>query len=231
MQKGNILRGRKYSFNMKKLLCMLITALTAAAFGLTACAPEGADYTQFISEKRTQIYLYEEDGLSVKVHISLRESPYVSDGYCGPMESVCEIFASFSDRPQSVEAKIGEAGGEMSYMSVSDSFYLSFSGGDLGDSAAITLTCDGRAREIDAPSVLYEGVISCEEAVICASQYDGETFAALTDGDNFEGEIYVRLIADEGRCYYYVGVCDRNANTSAYLVDGERGNIIAERKL
>ena len=41
----------------------------------------------------------------------------------------------------------------------------------------------------------------------------------------------MRLLADEGKCYYYVGVIDREGNTAAYLVDGENGNVIAERKL
>lgn len=216
---------------MKKFLCTLILGLIAAISVLCACGAKGVDYTQFISEKRMQVYLYEDDALSVKIHVSVRESPYVSDGYCGAMENVCEVFVSFSESPQEVQIELGGTKGEMSYMSVTDSFYLSFSGGDLGESAAVALTYGGQTKQLSAPSVLYDGVISCEDAVICASQYDNETFSALTNGNNFEGEIYVRLISDEGRCYYYVGVIDRDGNTSAYLVDGERGNIIAERKM
>lgn len=207
----------------------MIFAVTA--MGLCACTGGGINYADFISERRAQVYLYEDDNLTVKVHISSRENPYLSDGYKGEMGDLCEIFVKFSQNPDNVTVRLGESGGEMSYMSVTDSFYISFTGGDSGDSAKLTLTCDGEERQVEAPSVLYGGVISPEDALTGVVSYDGDTFAALTDGKNFEGEIYVRLLADEGKCYYYVGVIDRDGNTSAYLVDGENGNVIAERKL
>ena len=220
----------KYLLNMKKIFCPAIVALVAALITFTACGG-GIDYSDFISERRVQVYLYEDDSISVKVHISSRESPYLSDGYKGEMQELCEVFVTFADSPDSVTAKIGESGGEMSYMSVSDSFYLSFTGSDLGDSAQVELTYGEETRQITAPSALYDGVITCEEALESARQYDSELFLSLTDGNNFEGEIYVRLLADEGKCYYYVGVIDREGNTAAYLVDGVNGNVIAERKL
>ncbi len=215
---------------MKKFFCAAFLAMTAMLVTFTACGG-GLDYADYISERRAQVYLYEDDNISVKVHISSRETPYLSDGYKGEMTDLCEIFIKFAQSPESVTATLNGHGGEMSYMSVTDSFYLSFSGGAAGQSADITLTCDGEERKIAAPSVLYDGVISCEDALESARQYDGETFSALTDGNNFEGEIYVRLLSDEGKCYYYVGVIDREGDTSAYLVDGENGNVIAQRKL
>lgn len=201
-----------------------------AVLTLTACAKE-INYADFISERRAQVYLYEDDSLSVKVHLSSRESPYLSDGYKGEMQDMCEIFVKFAQSPDKVTVRLGESGGEMSYMSVTDSFYISFSARDYGDAAELTLCWDDEEKTISAPSVLYSGVITPEEALESTRQYDGATFSALTDGNNFEGEIYVRLLSDEGKCYYYVGVTDREGNTSAYLVDGENGNVIAERKL
>lgn len=208
-----------------------MTSAAAALFALSACGGGEINYTDYISEKRDRVYLYEDDNLTVKVQLTSRESPYLSDGYKGDMQDICEIFVKFSQSPENVTATLGESGGEMSYMSVTDSFYLSFAAAEIGDSASVTLTCDGTERQIDATGVLYDGVITCEDALESARQYDGDLFAALTNGNNFEGEIYVRLLADEGKCYYYVGVIDREGNTSAYLVDGENGNVIAERKL
>ena len=63
----------------------------------------------------------------------------------------------------------------------------------------------------------------------CAVEHGKELFASLTDGNIFLGEIYVRLLYDDG-CYYYVGVCDRNKKITAYLVDGERGKVIASHE-
>ena len=216
---------------MKKFLCAIITSLSAASAILCACAGSKIDYTDFISERRYEVYMYADDKISVKVHVSSREAPYLSDGYKGEMSDMCEIFVKLEDNYNKVDVRLEERGGEMSYMSVTDSFYISFSGAPTGDSVPITLTCDGEVLQITAPSVLYSGVISPEEALASAKDYDGDTFEALTNGKNFEGEIYVRLLADDGKCYYYVGVIDRSGNTSAYLVDGENGYVIAERKL
>lgn len=213
---------------MKKFICAAAAALAIVPVTLCACAQE-INLADFISERRAQVYLYADDDIEVKVHISSRETPYLSDGYCGEMSDVCEIFIKFSQSPESVDAHIDGRGGEMSYMSVTDNFYLSFAGTDTGDSVVVDLVCDGEERSVTAPSVLYDGVISPEAALESAKSYDADCFDALTDGKNFEGEIYVRLLADEGRCYYYVGLTDREGNTHAYLVDGENGSVIAER--
>ena len=216
---------------MRKFILFLVaTASTVLLLFAAACGGE-ADYSSFISEKRTAVYLYEDDDLSVKLHYSLREEPYVSDGFKGELTNVCEVFVHFSQSPDKVDVLFDDGrGGEMNYMSVTDSFYLSFSGTFEGDKINIKLSWGNSTKTVEAQSVTYDGVISCEQALKCATEYDSETFAALTDKQNFLGEIYVRLLSDAGKCYYYVGVCDREGNISAYLVDGENGNVIAERK-
>ena len=217
---------------MKKIFKYLTTAALAAAAAaqLSACGGNEPDYCDYISELRHEIYLYEDDDIGIQVHLSSRETPYLTDGYKGEMDEICEIFVKFSQNIDGVTAKIGQSGGEMNYMSVTDSYYLSFTAGETGDSVQVTLTYGGADRNFDLPSALYEGVIAPETALECVRQYDADTFAALTEGKNFKGEIYVRLLADGGKCYYYVGVTDRDGNTRAYLVDGESGNIIAERE-
>ena len=72
--------------------------------------------------------------------------------------------------------------------------------------------------------------MDCESAVKCVTEHNPDLFASLTENKIFKGEIYVRLLYDEG-CYYYVGVCDREKNINAFLVDGVRGKIIANKKL
>ena len=58
---------------------------------------------------------------------------------------------------------------------------------------------------------------------------ESDRFAALTSGGSFAGELYVRLLYDNERCFYYVGLTDRNGNTYAMLTDAETGEIIATR--
>lgn len=213
-----------------KVKALLLTILLTAALPFAGCGGK-PDYGQYVSEERTNIYIYEEDGLSLKIMISDRESPYNADGYKGEMCRICEAVLNLAVTPDRVELLVGGKGGEMSYMSVSKSFYLSFADGELtGESLSVGLTIDGKERTVTATSVLYDGLITTRQALDCVTEYAADLFASLTEGRSFAGEIHLRLLYDEG-CFYYVGVCDRQGNTNAYLVDSENGRIIAQRTI
>ena len=81
-----------------------MTSAAAALFALSACGSGEINYTDYISEKRDRVYLYEDDNLTVKVQLTSRESPYLSDGYKGDMQDICEIFVKFSQSPENVTA-------------------------------------------------------------------------------------------------------------------------------
>lgn len=214
---------------MKKIL--LVTAgLLTAILALSGCA-KSIKYTDYISEKRTDIFLYAGDDTEIKVYCSQREQPYAADGIKGDVSDFIEIFVELPKNPETVEIDIGGLGGEMNYRAVENDYYLSLTAQPFKtESLEITLDCDGKTSEYTAQSVKSGALISCEQALNCVIDHDKSLFNSLTDGTLFAGEIFVRLLYDNG-CYYYVGVCDREKNVSAYLVDGERGKIIASKKL
>ena len=213
---------------MKKFLILFLAAVTALCF-FCGCQRK-VNYLNYISEKRTGIYLYSDDGFEIKIHVAERETPYSTDGIKGEVSPFTEIFVTLPKNYDEVDISVADINGQMNYKAVENCYYLSQSSVVSGDSVKVTLTYGGESKEYTAVSVLYDGVITCEEAVNCAIDYDGELFKSLTQRDLFLGEIFVRLLYDDG-CYYYVGVCDRNKKITAYLVDGERGNIIATKEL
>ena len=214
---------------MKKFLSLLLILCTAVCL-FCGCGKK-VDYSNFVSERRSNIYLYSNDGLEIKIYLSERETPYSTDGIRGDISPFTEIFVTLPKTHDEVEISVADINGQMNYKSVENCYYLSLSGGNIsGESVSVTLTCDGESAEYSAVSVLYDGVISCDDALKCVIDHDGELFETLTQRDIFLGEIFVRLLFDEG-CYYYVGVCDREKKISAYLVDGERGTIIATKQL
>lgn len=213
---------------MRKNVLLCIIACSAVWF-FSGCNT-GVNYLNYVSEKRTDIYLYSNDGLEIKIYLSEKETPYSADGIKGEMTPLTEIFVSLPENPDSVDIEVCSAGGEMNYRAVENCYYLSLSGGDIsGESTDVTLTYGGESKTYTAVNVLYDGVISCDDAVQCVIEYDGELFESLTENNIFCGEIYVRLLYDDG-CYYYVGVCDRNKKINAYLIDGERGKIITTKQ-
>ena len=214
---------------MKKYL-LIAVGLLAAVLSLSGCS-KSVKYSDYISEKRTDIYLYAGDDTEIKIYCSKREQPYAADGIKGDVSDFIEIFVSLPKNPETVEIDAGGLGGEMNFRAVENDYYLSFSAQPFKtESIEVKLDCDGKASSYTAQSVKSGALLSCEQALNCVIDHDKSLFNSLTDGNVFAGEIFVRLLYDNG-CYYYVGVCDRQKNMSAYLVDGERGKIIASKKL
>ena len=215
---------------MRKFFCAAIAAVCMTLCLATGCNGS-VDYTDYISEKRSEIYLYKDDEIDFKIHCVSREQPYNSDGICGNMCEITEIFLICTPTPESVEIRLDGYSGEMNYGAVDRQFTASYSAPAFNSEGVdVTLTMDGKERSFRALSVLDKGVISCEQALKCAAEYDKELFSGLTSHKDFAGEIYVRLLYDEG-CYYYVGVCDRQKNITAYLLDGGTGKVITSKKL
>jgi hypothetical protein len=223
----NIIPFKQYIFYMKKIIFILFLCLGFCVV-FSSCTKK-VDYYSYISELRKEIYLYEEDDFTCKIYVSDRETPYLSDGIKGQINSIVEVFVYMNDTPKEVEIAFGNLQGEMNYLSVSKSFYLSFTSDEINaDKVQINLNIDGKQKQIEALNVMYDGVIDAESALKCVCEYDAGLFEKLTVNNVFNGEIYLRLLYDDG-CFYYVGVIDKSGTTNAYLVDGETGRILAQR--
>lgn len=216
---------------MKKFALSLAACVPFTLFlpFLPACK-KSADYYSYVSEYRKSVYFYEDDGISLKIYTVDKETPYALDGVKGDVNTVTEIYFASQKSANEVEIELAGVGGGMNYLAVTQNFYLSFTGDVLsGASVPVTLNIDGTEKKIDVFNVAEEGVIDGKTALKCVREYDGESFANLTEGNRFAGEITVRLLYDEG-CYYYVGICNREKQVHAYLVDGTSGRVIAERE-
>ena len=194
---------------------------------LSGCK-KSVDYFTFVSEYRKSVYMYRDDLISVKIYSVDKETPYSLDGVKGAVTNVTEVFVEYANSADEVEIELLGHGGEMSWMAVTRNYYLSFSDCDIsGASIPVTVNIDGTEKKIDVFNVAEEGTIDGKTALKCVREYDVDAFTSLTDGAAFAGEIIIRLLYDDG-CYYYVGICNREANMHAYLVNGTDGRIIAE---
>lgn len=208
---------------MRKFIVIL---LCLAAVGACACK-KTVNYYDYVSELRENIYIYSDDEATIKIYCGGRESPYNSDGIRGEMGNCFEIYAYLPAQSGTVNVKIGDISGEMSYLTVKGCYYLSC--GD-GDPKTDYLDVEINEKSYRAVSVLYDGVITPEQALECAVEYRSEFFAAITENYIFNGEIYIRLLYDDA-CYYFVGVCNRSGELTCWLIDGATGKIIAEKTL
>lgn len=213
---------------MKRYVALLVPLLMLTF--ACSCAKK-IDYYSYVSEYRHDVYIYEDDGVSLKIYLSDKETPYNCDGFKGQISTVCEVYYFAENTPDEVLMDLDGFSGEMNYLSTSRSFYLSFNcDKTFGSKANVNLTVDGKQTTIEANNVREEGTIDGATALKCVTEYDKGRFEKLTDGKNFRGEIGIRLLYDEG-CYYYVGVSDTEGKTHAYLLDAVDGHVIAERDL
>ncbi len=208
-----------------------LIAILLMTFALSGCKKK-LDYYDYVSENRSEIYIYKDDDVSLKVYFCDREQPYVSDGYRGELCSLCEVFLELKQNPENVSVSLCGQSGEMNYQAVENRYYLSFSAEAVhSDGKEVTVTYGGDSNVYCLNSVKQSSkVLTAREALKCALEFDAATFQNLTQNNLFNGEILIRLLYDDG-CYYYVGVCDKDKNITAYLVDGESGKILAKKQL
>lgn len=216
---------------MKRLLVFAAALISAVTAVCAAGCSKQVNYYGYVSEKRSDVYLYEDDEVSVKLYCTAKEQPYNADGVCGDVTDLIEIFVSLPRNPQELTVSCGGLGGEMNYQATQNGYYLCFTAPPFDKkSVEVTLTADGESKSYNALTVRNDGVMSCEQALSCVVEHDKELFDSMTANGLFDGEIFIRLLYDEG-CYYYVGVCNKQKNIKAYLLDGERGKIIAAKEL
>ncbi|MDE7167492.1 MAG: hypothetical protein K2O28_01435 [Clostridia bacterium] len=208
----------------------IILSVLCALCALPACSKQ-VNYSDYISESRSDVFLYRDDATEIKIQCSKKEQPFCADGYKGEMCDLVEIYVTLAKNPQVLEVQVENLGGEMNYQAVTRQYYLSLSAAAFNKSGVeVTLTADEKTETYTALSVKDDNVMSCEKAVECVAEYASELFEGLTSNGLFDGEIFVRLLYDEG-CYYYVGVCNKEKLVTAFLIDGERGKVIAKKEI
>lgn len=214
---------------MRKSL-LVLSGACALILPVTGCSKQ-VNYLDYVSERRSEIYVYADDDTSVKIYCSEKEQPYKADGIKGDVCPVTEVFVTLPKNPQELDISLEGQGGEMNYRAVENCFYLSFTAEAFNKkSVDVTLTLDGESKTYTALSVKYDGVMSCDEAVLCVAENKRELFESMTSNGLFDGEIYVRLLYDEG-CYYYVGIINKAEHISAFLIDGEHGKIVVSKEI
>lgn len=232
---GDVVNKTHHTANKSRLpLCLPLLfsfILATLSLGLMPACQKQTDYSLYISECRDNIFLYADDNVTVKIYLSQREVPYAADGICGDLSPYTEMFISFATTPQTVKVESDALSGELAYQTAKNYFYLSMGERpDWNTQVELKVIYDDKELECTALSVLSDGLMTATEALDCVTEHAAERFSSLTQNGNFLGEIYIRLLYDEG-CWFYVGLTDRTHTTYAYLVDPSNGKILAERTL
>lgn len=224
---------------MRKFL--ILTAgivLLAASLFVCGCSKK-MDYTEYVSEYRSDVFCGTNGEYSVFVSCSRREYPYVADGNVADIGDMFEVVLSAPDNTKTYSVNFTAGGKEYSAELSFDSVRLVHRWSQsiaAPEEREITFTFtvpdepDEQAVQITASSIRDDSVLPLTELLKKISEAQKDRFADLTVDNVFCGEIYVRLLYEAEDCYYYVGITDRSGNTYAMLADADTGEIIATKQ-
>ena len=215
---------------LKTLLCLLAVFLCAF---FTACNQK-VDYFSYVSELRSDIFLAEADGFSLRIYAVTKENPYVMDGIPKERSSRVEAYLVAPEGDKTCNFSFtcdGKSyGGEMSFDNVKTEYYYACT---LDIASVSELPCrieyGDKTLELKAVSVKTSDTLPPQNVLKNLETEEAELFSSLTDKYGFAGEIYLRLIYEDAP-YYYVGIIDRNGNIHAFLINAKTGKVLAKRR-
>lgn len=194
---------------------------------------------QYVAEYRSDIFMATEGKYSIFANFYERETPYKADGHVGKKEKSLEVTLATEDNTKRYFVVFDYNGSKQQNLLYYDSLQMVHTfifplaepkmntitfqiyEGDLNGKLLLTL---------HAKSVKNNNVLSLNKVLSILEENEKALIDSLTQGKQFLGEIYVRLLMENNYCYYYVGIVDRTGKTTAFLIDGELGEILAKRE-
>ena len=231
---GILRKNTGFSHPLKRFLHFFAAVcLLACSWIFSACKRE-TDYFSYVSELRSNILLAQTENYSLRVYAVEREQPYSADGVPRETAARTEVYlvAPSGDKECNLRFMVGEteSQGEMSFDNVKTEYYY-YCPLDVSALSELVLHIEyGEEKlEITAKSVKTQNTLSPQAALQALQNAEPALFEQMTDKYGFTGEIRLRLLYEE-HPYYYIGVIDRNGNSTAFLLNTETGKILAKRQ-
>ena len=215
----------------KLVLCLLLVVVIM----LCACGKK-VYFSNYISDCKYNVLAGTEGDFSIKVNLSKKENPYFVDGVCGSVRSLIEIFLYTPDNTLNYSVFFEEnsikLGGEMNFCSSKSRHELSFEYCNENlSSIDFVVQYDDSSLIIKATSLIENEIMTPDTALNTLFLKNKELFTNMTLNNEFAGEIHIRLLAEGGKCYYYIGIINTTGKIFAYLMNAQSGDIIAQKEI
>lgn len=215
---------------MKKILLYAILLLSLVTF--TGCKPQ-EHIDPRISQLRNDVIFGESQNFKLSAYCERREDPLESDGVCGKLENSLIFKIDFGKSQSAIENC------SISFTLNGKEYCETFEYKPLSSFLFAHVCVENLPSEpID---VCIKGPNVNETLTLCSIKNKGtvDYFSALQtitnsneDCKNFlesgDGELRIRLIDNDGYDYWYIGFISAE-KTLSFLIDGENGEIIAQK--
>lgn len=184
-----------------------------------------------VSQIRSDIFKGNGETYSVEVYSEEKEFPFINDRFVGEKKTclVVKIKDCF-EKNLTVTLSYGgkNYSSPLSYLNVSNSLTATVLVPKLPVSSIdVTLSSESGEDSFTVYSVKKSDVISPLTALNCVNKSEKDFVSSLYVNGVFSCEIYIRLLAEGDYNFYYVGFAQGDNKITAFLLDGQSGEIIA----
>lgn len=214
---------------IKRILSLLVI-IPCLAF--TASCAKKVNLGENVTRLRADCFYGETENVTLYIYPELRESPMIADGTQNPVKKIVVI------KLKALNGKTGEFkvrfttdreyDETFNFSTISDCYISTVEVNKLPDKPFIaTISFGDKDENVNMQSLLLDGTVTPDTALNNAYSAKKDYLDAMINGDAFNGEIYLRLIAENGKNYWYVGFITEK-NTLCVLLDA-KGKVIDER--
>ena len=220
----------------KKILAIL--AAVSLCFGVLISCKNNLNLDGYISQLRLSVYEGENQNFKATIYAEKREVPFNADGIIGEIKNALIIKVEFlNGSPDDVNATISYGVEKyetaLTYNPVSQKSSANIYVQNLPtlSSVNVEITSGDSSEKLTLSSVIFDNTITYTEALNSVVNANKEKMETLFSSSGGAAEIHVRIILGDGKNYYYVGVVEKGGKTTAYLIDGEAGSVLAKKEI
>ncbi|MBE5736831.1 MAG: hypothetical protein E7348_00320 [Clostridiales bacterium] len=220
-----------------KLSIALITLSLFILATFSGCE-KPIDLSEYLTELKYQSYANQDCEYVIKANYGFIEDNHVTDGKVGKKTNLL-TFKLLDRQTDNVTYTVSLDFNGVNYKSnfklspVSHSLVAVIEINDFNlNEFEITLSHSSENVKTTLTSILPENTITYKQALTHLQTQQSQLIASYIDQDGrFNGEIAARILVKDEHPYWYIGLCDKDGNLKALLIDGFNGEILAIRQI
>ena len=222
---------------MKKTIILLIFILIFPLILFSTSCEKKLDLSKYVSDLREDVFVGESQTFSIQAHLGKREDPFIQDGKIGLIKPrlLVKIVSEFNKDTEVVatltfnEQNYVE---KFSFNGVANTLTATFNLDNFNlKTFDITLTFMDKSESITLSSIKPENTLTYVKALDCLLKKQPTLIQNyLNENNQFQGEIFLRLLVNNDTPYYYVGLSS-NEKIVALLIHGVSGKILSIKEV
>ena len=224
---------------MKKFtLSLTLTMLSLIIFATFSGCNKTLDLSDYLTELKFQSYISQDCEYLMKANYGFIEDNHINEGKVGKKINLL-TFKLLDRQTDNITYTIELDFNGVNYKStfklspVSHSLVAVMEINDFNlNQFEVTLSYSSEKIKTTMVSILPENTITYKQALTHLQTQQSQLINSYLDQNGeFNGEITARILVKDQHPYWHIGLCDKNANVKALLIDGFSGEVLAIRQI